>query len=311
MKCLPFAPHVPTFMDGPPTDHEPVMTKQVLSYLLPSRGRDYVDATVGSGGHAEAIMQASQPDGRVLGLDADPTAIARAASRLEPFGNRVTLKTANFAAMSDVARAAGFSNASGVLMDLGFSSTQIDDPRRGFSFQTKGPLDMRFDQQSGLPARDVIARMNEKELADVIYQFGDERKSRRIARYIVQRREKAPFETTTDLAETVARAIRPNRGRIHPATRTFQALRLYVNHELENIPLGLEAALEILVAGGRLVVLSFHSLEDRIVKNFIRDRHREGTLRALTPKPLRPDEDECRSNPRSRSARFRAAEIVG
>ena len=256
-------------------------------------------------------MQASQPDGRVLGLDADPTAIARAASRLEPFGNRVTLKTANFAAMSDVARAAGFSSASGVLMDLGFSSTQIDDPRRGFSFQTKGPLDMRFDQQSGLPARDVIARMNEKELADVIYQFGDERKSRRIARYIVQRREKAPFETTTDLAETVARAIRPNRGRIHPATRTFQALRLYVNHELENIPLGLEAALEILVTGGRLVVLSFHSLEDRIVKNFIRDRHREGTLRALTPKPLRPDEDECRSNPRSRSARFRAAEIIG
>ncbi len=286
------------------------MTRQVLSYLLPSRGRDYVDATVGSGGHSEAIMQASEPDGRLLGLDADPSAIARAAPRLERFGDRVTLTSANFAAMSDAAHAAGFSKASGVLMDLGFSSPQIDDPRRGFSFQTEGPLDMRYDQRSGLSAQDVLARLSEKELADVIFQFGDERRSRRIARYIVRRRHEAPFRTTSDLAETVAQATKPNRGRIHPATRTFQALRIYVNNELENLSLGLQAALEFLVTGGRLVVISFHSLEDRIVKNFIRDGHRQGTLHALTPKPLRPDEDERRSNPRSRSARLRAAALA-
>ena len=297
-------------MEGSQADHRPVMTRQVLSYLLPLQGRDYIDATVGLGGHAEATMQASQPHSRLLGLDADPSAIARAASRLEGFGDRVTLKTANFSGMSDAARAAGFSNASGVLMDLGFSSAQIKDPGRGFSFQAEGPLDMRYDQRSGFSAKDAIARLSEKELADVIYQFGGERRSRRIARHVVSRRGKAPFETTTDLAQTVARAVRPSRGRIHPATRTFQALRIYVNDELENLRLGLQAALEILDAGGRLVVLSFHSLEDRIVKNFVRTAQREGVLRVLTPKPLRPDENERRSNPRSRSARLRAAEVV-
>ena len=255
-------------------------------------------------------MRATQPHGRLLGLDADPSAIARAASRLRGFGDRVNLEVANFSELSDAARAAGFSTASGVLMDLGFSSAQIEDPERGFSFRTEGPLDMRYDQRSGLPARDVVARLSEKELADVIYQFGGERRSRRIARHIVSRRRKAPFETTTDLAQTIARALRPGRGRIHPATRTFQALRIYVNNELENLKLGLQAALELLAAGGRLVVLSFHSLEDRIVKNFVRAARQRGVLRVLTPKPLRPDENELRSNPRSRSARLRAAEVL-
>ncbi len=297
-------------MEDPQADHQPVMSRQVLSYLLPLQGRDYIDATVGLGGHAHATMRASQPHSRLLGLDADPSAIARAASRLDEFGDRVTLKIANFSDMSNAARAANFSNVSGVLMDLGFSSAQIDNPARGFSFRAEGPLDMRYDQRSGLSARDVIARLSEKELADVIYQFGGERRSRRIARYVVARRDKAPFETTTDLAQTVARAARPSRGRIHPATRTFQALRIYVNDELENIRLGLQAALETLAAGGRLVVLSFHSLEDRIVKHFIRAARQRGVLRILTPKPLRPDENEVRSNPRSRGARLRAAEIL-
>ena len=297
-------------MEGSQADHRPVMTRQVLSYLLPPQGRDYIDATVGLGGHAEATMRASQPHSRLLGLDADPSAIARAASRLQRFGNRVTLEVANFSEMSDAARAAGFSDISGVLMDLGFSSAQIDDPTRGFSFRAEGPLDMRYDQRSGLPAKDVIARLSEKQLADVIYEFGGERRSRRIARHIVSRRGKAPFETTTDLAQTVARALRPSRGRIHPATRTFQALRIYVNNELENLRLGLQAALETLAAGGRLVVISFHSLEDRIVKNFVRAAQERGALRILTPKPLRPDENELRSNPRSRSARLRAAEVL-
>lgn len=297
-------------MEGSQADHRPVMTRQVLSYLLPPQGRDYIDATVGLGGHAEATMRASQPHSRLLGLDADPSAIPRAASRLQRFGNRVTLEVANFSAMSDAARAAGFSDISGVLMDIGFSSAQIDDPTRGFSFRTEGPLDMRYDQRSGLLAKDVIARLSEKQLADVIYEFGGERRSRRIARHIVSRRSKTPFETTTDLAQTVARALRPSRGRIHPATRTFQALRIYVNNELENLRLGLQAALETLAAGGRLVVISFHSLEDRIVKNFVRAAQERGVLRILTPKPLRPDENELRSNPRSRSARLRAAEVL-
>ncbi|MCY4109750.1 MAG: 16S rRNA (cytosine(1402)-N(4))-methyltransferase, partial [Chloroflexi bacterium] len=183
-------------MEGSQADHRPVMTRQVLSYLLPPQGRDYIDATVGLGGHAEATMRASRPHSRLLGLDADPSAIARATSRLRGFGDRVTLKVANLSSMSDAARAAGFSEVSGVLMDLGFSSTQIDDPTRGFSFRSEGPLDMRYDQQSGLPARDVIARLSEKQLANVIYEFGGERRSRRIARHIVSRRGKAPFETT-------------------------------------------------------------------------------------------------------------------
>ena len=297
-------------MAGPTTDHRPVMEQQVLSYLLHSGSGCYIDATVGSGGHAEAIMQATQPDGRLLGIDADPSAIQAATSRLNAFGDRVTLTNANFADMSDIFRASGFCAPSGILMDLGFSSRHIDDPERGFSFRTEGPLDMRYDPTNGLSAGDVIARLSERELARIIFEFGNERKSRRIAHYIVQRRAKIPFETTIDLAKTISRAVKSKHSRIHPATRTFQALRIYVNRELSNLPLGLQSALDLLAIEGRLVVLSFHSLEDRIVKNFMREGQKQGSLRALTPKPLRPSEDERHSNPRSRSARMRAAEIL-
>ena len=286
------------------------MTRQVIEYLLPTRGRDYVDATVGSGGHAEAILRATNPDGRLLGIDADSTAISRTFERLAEFGGRATLETASFADIADVARSRGFGHASGLLMDLGFSSNQVDDPGRGFSFRIDGPLDMRYDQRSGRSARDVLERITERDLADIIHELGEERRARRIARHIVRRRDRTRFESTADLAQTIVESTRPNRGRIHPATRTFQALRIYVNRELENLQAGLEGAMEILGGGGRLVVISFHSLEDRIVKNFIRDGDRRGILRSLTRKPLRPDAEEQRANPRSRSARLRAAEIT-
>ena len=287
------------------------MTAAVVEHLRPARECRYVDATAGAGGHTEAILRASDPDGRVLCLDIDPDAIKRLRQTLQPFHDRVLCRSGNFADIATLGPAAGFAGADGVIFDLGFSSYQIDDPDRGFSFKSDGPLDMRYDRTAGPTAADVVARAPQEELADIFFEYGDERRSRRIAREIVARRARSPITTTADLAGIVARAHGGRRARIHPATRTFQALRIHVNHELDNLRAGLAGVLELLTDGGRIVVISFHSLEDRIVKNFFRDHARAGRLEILTPKPLRPGANETAANPRSRSARLRAARLVG
>ena len=287
------------------------MTAEVVAHLRPASECRYVDATGGAGGHAEAILNVSSPDGRLLCLDLDPSAIARLTHRLQPFGDRLTARPGNFADIATIAADAVVAEVQGILFDLGFSSHQVDDPQRGLSFQSDGPLDMRYDRSTGPTAADIVARTPQNQLADILFELGGERRSRRIAREIADRRRRQPFRTTADLAGFVAGVSGGRRGRIHPATRTFQALRIYVNQELENLRAGLAGALSVIPAGGRLVVISFHSLEDRIVKNFFRDQARAGLLEILTPRPLRPGPDEVAANPRSRSARLRAAEVAG
>ena len=293
--------------------HEPVMLSEVLELLNVRRGGVYIDATVGLGGHAAAILEASAPNGRLLGLDADPEALAAARRRLEPFGDRCRLDQAWLDHAAAAAARHGFSAVDGVLCDLGVSSLQLDDPRRGFSFQQDGPLDMRLGPDAERSAAEIVNRYDESELADVIYQLGEERRSRRIARAIVERR---PIRTTGQLAEVVQSAVgqgarRGGRRRLHPATHVFRALRLEANRELERLAAFLEAARGMLARGGRLAAIAFHSLEDRIVKRFIREASAAGGgFRSLSKKPLRPRAEEVERNPRARSARLRAAEAV-
>lgn len=286
----------------PSEGHVPVLLAAVLDGLQVVAGGRYVDCTVDGAGHATAILERSAPDGQLLGLDADGELLARARQRLAPFGARVTLRQANFAELADVAAESGWTSADGVLFDLGFSSWQMTDPARGFSFQDDGPLDMRLDQRQETTAARLVNELPERELADLIYQYGEETRSRRIARAIVQAR---PLTTTRQLAEVVARALGGRRGRLHPATRTFQALRVAVNQELERLSAALPQAAALLRPGGRLAVISFHSLEDRIVKQTIRGAE---TLRAVNAKPIVAGPAERAANPRSRSARLRIAE---
>ena len=292
--------------------HEPVMLSEVLELLNVRRGGVYIDATVGLGGHAAAILEASAPNGRLLGLDADPQALAAARRRLEPFGDRCRLERAWLDHAAAAAARHGFSAVDGVLCDLGVSSLQLDDPRRGFSFQQDGPLDMRLGPDAERSAAEIVNQYDEAELADVIYQLGEERRSRRIARAIVERR---PIRTTGQLAEIVQSAVGRGAGqrgrRLHPATHVFRALRLEANSELERLGAFLETARGMLARGGRLAAIAFHSLEDRIVKRFIREASAAGGgLRSLSKKPLRPRAEEVERNPRARSARLRAAEAV-
>ena len=302
-----------TEITGQPTDHIPVMPREALELLNVRRGGVYIDATVGLGGHAAAILEASAPDGRLLGLDADPQALAAARRRLEPFGDRCRLEPAWLDHAAAAASRHGFSAVNGVLCDLGVSSLQLDDPRRGFSFQQDGPLDMRLGPDAERSAAEIVNQYHEAELADVIYQLGEERRSRRIARAIVERR---PIRTTGQLAEIVQSAVgqgarRGARRRLHPATHVFRALRLEANGELERLAAFLMTARGMLAQGGRLAVIAFHSLEDRIVKRFMREASAAGGgLRSLSKKPLRPRADEVERNPRARSARLRAAEAV-
>lgn len=307
-----------------PSGHQPVMLAESLNLLQVRPGGRYIDATFGGGGHTRAILEASSPDGRVLALDADPAAVARAEALAEEVGPRLTVRHGNFAQIARLARAAGFDAVDGVLMDLGFSSFQIDEPSRGFSFQRPGPLDMRFDPTTAPSAREIVNTWDEADLSRIIFEYGEEPKARRIARAIVAARCERPIETTDHLAAIVEQAVGGRRGRaIHPATRTFQALRIAVNRELEVLEQGLAGALDVLAPGGRLVVIAFHSLEDRIVKQYFRTEARDcicppetpvcvcghrARLRVVTPKPLRPTEAEQALNPRSRSARLRAAE---
>jgi 16S rRNA (cytosine1402-N4)-methyltransferase len=264
-----------------------------------------VDATVGSGGHAEALLEAGV--GGVVGVDRDPAALEDASSRLERFGARFRAVRARFSQLEDAAVSAGIREAGGVLYDLGVSSMQLDRPTRGFGYRSPGPLDMRMGQDSdGEPsAEGVVNTYSEEELARVIFEYGEERFSRRIARAIVRARSRAPIATTDQLAAIVAGAVPKRRGSAHPARRTFQALRIEINQELEELAASLPQAVGLLEPAGRLVAISYHSLEDRIVKRFLVG---QSELAVLTRKPVRPTEEELRENPRARSARLRAAE---
>jgi 16S rRNA (cytosine1402-N4)-methyltransferase len=309
---------------GPDAPHRPVLLAESVAYLAPERGGLFVDATLGLGGHSEALLEAS-PQVSVLGIDRDPEALQFASARLAGFGERFRAVHANFKEVADVLADAGWREVSGVLADLGVSSLQFDAAERGFSFRQDAPLDMRMDARGDEEtAAELLARLPEEEIARIIFEYGEERKSRRIARWIVERREEGrAIETTADLAALVARAVGHNKrtDRIHPATRTFQALRIAVNHELEGLEAFLEASIDLLQPSGRLVVISFHSLEDRIVKRTLRrlagqcecDRRLPvcacGTRRAveiLTRRPITPAEAELDENPRARSAKLRA-----
>ena len=305
--------------------HLPVLLEEVVRILAPRPGSLHVDGTLGGGGHTERILEAASPDGRVLGLDADPAAVARVGARLGRFGDRLVVRQANFRDLATVAPAAGFGAVDGVLLDLGLSSFQLADRARGFGFRAGGPLDMRFDTSRGVPASALIADLDAAALASLFRRYGEEPRADRIARAIVRERSVAPIDTAERLAAVVERAApaAPGRRRIHPATRVFQALRIAVNDELGALETALAAAMDLLRPGGRLVVLSYHSLEDRIVKRFVA-AERKGCicppaipvcvcgriprLRALGPQPVVPTADEVAANPRARSARMRAAE---
>ncbi len=290
--------------------HVPVMPAEVVSLLQPERGGLFLDCTVGLGGHARALLEAGAS--RLMGLDRDLDALTIARATLAPWSDRVELVHADYRGIDDVLSARHVAQVDGLLADLGVSSLQFDAEGRGFSFQRDEPLDMRMDRTSGDTAADLIARSSERELADAIFQYGEERFSRRIARALVRERSETPIVTTGRLAAIVRRAI-PKRGfaRIDPATRTFQALRIWVNHELDGLDRFLQAAAARLRIGARLVVITFHSLEDRIVKHTLRALdQRSGILKVLTKKPIVPSDDEVQRNPRSRSAKLRAAEKV-
>jgi 16S rRNA (cytosine1402-N4)-methyltransferase len=287
---------------GSDASHVPVLLAEVLELLAVRPGALCVDGTVGLGGHAAAVLRASAPDGRLVGFDRDGETLAAAQARLAGFGARVRLEQADY---RDVPERLGGERPDAVLLDLGVSSAQLGDPARGFSFQAGGPLDMRMDRSRGPTAADLVNRMRERDLADLIHECGGEPASRRIARAIVRARETKPIETTTELAEIVRRAA-PRRPRgLHPATRTFQALRIRVNGELDGLGEAIVRIAGCLAPGGRMAVIAFHSLEDRAAKEAFRALAAQG-FRALTKKPVRPGEDEVRANPRARSARLRA-----
>jgi 16S rRNA (cytosine1402-N4)-methyltransferase len=288
---------------GSDAGHVPVLLAETLELLGVRPGGLWVDGTVGLGGHAEAVLRATAPAGRLRGFDRDSEALERARVRLLPFGDRVRLEHADYREIKE--RLAGEA-ADGILLDLGVSSLQLDDAERGFSFQREGPLDMRMDRSERGGASELVNRMRESDLADLIHEFGEEPYSRRIARAIARARKKAPIATTTELAEIVRRAApKSRRPGFHPATRTFQALRIRTNRELDGLEPALEHAAECLRPAGRMAVIAFHSLEDRAAKQAFRSLETRG-FRVLTKKPLRPGEQETRDNPRSRSARLRA-----
>jgi 16S rRNA (cytosine1402-N4)-methyltransferase len=305
--------------------HLPVMADEVVETLAPRSDSLQIDATLGGAGHAERILEASAPDGRLLGIDADGAAIARSADRLARFGDRAVLRQANFRQLVEVAPPAGFGQVDGMLLDLGLSSFQLADSERGFGFRTGGRLDMRFDTTIGVPAADLLAALDDRELAALFRKYGEEPFAGRIARNIVETRVHTPVETAEQLAALVERAVpAPKARRTHPATRVFQALRIAVNDELGALEAGLAASLVLLRPGGRLVVLSYHSLEDRIVKRFIAAEQkgcvcppevpicvcgRKPNLRSLG-KSRTPTLEQVAANPRSRSARLRGAERI-
>lgn len=303
--------------------HRAVLLNEVMTWLAPRTGGVYVDGTLGGGGHTGAIAEAMGPTGRLLALDQDAGALDRARANLGELAGRCTLVRGSFATMADVAVARGFDRVDGVLLDIGISSDQLDDPERGFSFMREGPLDMRMDLSRSLTAADLLNTLSDQALADLLRQYGEEPRAWTIARRVVEQREREPFHRTGQLADLVAEVYGGRRGRIHPATLTFQALRIAVNEELDVLEKGLEAGLRILAPGGRMAVIAFHSLEDRLVKRFFMEHQGRmeslpeggerwvGTLPAmsiLTRKPVMATDEECLENPRARSAKLRVAE---
>jgi 16S rRNA (cytosine1402-N4)-methyltransferase len=299
--------------------HIPVLGRQAIGMLRPRAGGMYVDATFGAGGYSRAILDTAGT--RVIGIDRDRSAVTAGFDLVDRSDGRLTLVEDRFSNLAEICAAQGVNAVDGVVMDVGVSSMQLDEAKRGFSFRLGGPLDMRMGHQ-GPTAADVIAKASEADLASIIYIFGEERHSRSLARAIVAARKQAPITTTRALADIVAKVVRSKPGEIHPATRTFQGLRIFVNEELDELHLALSAAERVLKPGGRLVVVSFHSLEDRIVKNFLVERARAGggsrhlpvvaqaapSFHILTKRPVTPDDDEITANPRARSAKLRAAE---
>jgi 16S rRNA (cytosine1402-N4)-methyltransferase len=306
-------------MAAAPVRHVPVLGREAVAMLAPRAGGTYVDATFGAGGYSRAIL--AIPGTRIVGIDRDRTAIAGGYELVEEAAGRLTLVEDRFANLAEVCAAQGVDSVDGVVMDVGVSSMQLDEAARGFSFRLDGPLDMRMGQH-GPTAADVVARASEADLANIIYIFGEERHSRGVARAIVAARKEAPILTTRALSDIVSRVVRARPNDIHPATRTFQALRIFVNEELDELIAALAAAERVLKPGGRLAVVSFHSLEDRIVKNFLATRGKTGggsrhlpevaqaapSFMILTKRPVVAGDDEVQANPRARSAKLRAAE---
>ncbi len=301
--------------------HRPVLYHEIILALQPKDGGRYIDGTVGAGGHARGILEASAPGGRLLGLDVDPQALALARETLAPYGERVCLAQASYTSMTAQLNALDWQEVDGILLDLGLSSMQLDTPARGFSIQHDAPLDMRFDPRSDLTAADLVNTLSLEELTEILYRYGEEPAARRIAQAIVRAR---PLRTTRELA-SVIEVILPRRGRIHPATQTFQALRIAVNAELEQVETVLPQAVASLRSGGRLAVISFHSLEDRLVKAYFRRESQDclcpprqpvctcghrATLKEVNRKPITPGADEISANPRARSAKLRIVEKV-
>ena len=296
---------------GREASHVAVLLKEAIDFLAVRRGGTYIDATVGLGGHSYEIARRLGAPGHLIGLDKDPAALVVATGTLaRPPSNEWPTVTLLHASFAEVGNRFPSATADGILADIGVSSLQFDDPARGFSFQADGPLDMRMNPQSGPTAEQVVNQMDEVTLANLIYEFGEERRSRRIARAIVRSR---PISTTAQLAAVISAAARPmNQAerRIHPATRTFQALRIFVNHELDDLRELLKAAPQVLKPGGRIVIISFHSLEDRIVKDAFREGAKQGHYKLLTKKPVTAGVEEIERNPRARSAKLRAAERI-
>ena len=305
--------------EKPLTTHIPVLVKEAVEALAVRPGGRYIDCTLGGGGHAAAILEQSSPGGKLLGIDADPEAIEIARTRLEDYSNSVLLINENFANLQAICIKYDFFPVHGILFDLGLSSLQLDSNERGFSFQSDGPLDMRLSPSQEVTAADIINTYTEAELAQLIRTYGEEGRSRRIARQIVKER---PLETTLQLARTIERAVRGRRGKIHPATKTFQALRIAVNRELDHLEAALKQAIDLLGFEGRLVVISYHSLEDRIVKQFMKQEStgcicppgtptcvcgHKPSLNLVNKRVITPSPAEVKSNPRSRSAKLRAA----
>mgnify|MGYP000338631147 CR=1 FL=1 len=301
--------------------HIPVLYQDIIHALQPRSGCSYVDCTLGAGGHAQGILEASQPDGRLLGLDLDPQAISIARDRLTPFGERMRIERASYVELTNVLEKIGWIGVDGIVFDLGVSSMQFDTPERGFSFQQDAPLDMRFSPDTPISAAELVNQMSEAELAEIIFRYGEDRNARRIARAIVRAR---PLGTTKQLAAVVA-GSGGAKDHLHPATRTFQALRIAVNEELKSIEAALPQAVQALNTGGRLAVISFHSLEDRIVKDYINMESTDclcpprqpmctcghkASIRKVTRKPIIPAETEVSDNPRARSAKLRIAEKI-
>lgn len=293
-------------------NHIPVMLDEVMEYLAPREGGILVDCTLGLAGHAQAVLQAIGPKGRLVGIDRDAQSLRMARERLRAYLPQCDFIQENFKDIDRILHELKIKYVDGILMDLGISSFQLDDPQRGFSFQSDGPLDMRMDQNGCISAFDLINSLSEKEISVILRDYGEERWHNRIARSIISERAKNTIETTQDLSQVVVRAIPHGmkKGRIHAATRTFQAFRIAVNRELESLEVSLDKCVSMLKEGGRIAVISFHSLEDRIVKHKFRQLAKEGKVKLILKKPLRPGEKESQENSRARSARLRVAERI-